>query len=304
MQRNAFGPDDTTVHSMHVAEDAAHGAIAEIRHKLSKTFSPTRGGVDEAATAVGDTIRHEAHEVQNVVERAEAKAKELARVASRASQDEEEGWQSEAEAEDEGETSMQGRQKSKSKSPKIKPPKLAVLRPVTGATRRRSMRKGMLGARALGRPHLDEFPASPPLVSPEGSSPTTPSTEDFSRRGRHSTPISTPLGSPISPASSSSARIRHARIDSLRSIDERHRRSLREASPARSIRWADAPDTEYTHGRSGASTPRRTSTPLPGSQTGSEDEGEGGGEGGESPWSGAQVRFDIPDSPHSGRSQT
>ncbi len=295
MQKNVFSPhsphDDTMISSIQVAEESAHETIREIRHKLSHAISPDHG----AAHTAEEGLHNGAHHAGQMMDHIEEKAKEALsplKLHSSPAEDEDEGWMSDREGE--VQSSSQGNRRSK--SPKIKPPKLAVLRP--GARRRASIRRGMLGARTIGRPHIDEtMPSSQSL--PELTIPSSPRTteidlspDDAQDRGRRSTPI----GSAYSTIASRRMP-RHARIDSLRSINTTSRPSLREASPARSIRWADHPETEYySHGRSGSHTPRIMSpsspiTPLPGSEAGSEDEGEG------EPATGPTVRFDLPDPP-------
>ncbi|KAF7791430.1 hypothetical protein EIP86_002446 [Pleurotus ostreatoroseus] len=325
VHRNAYAPADTTVHTARVTEDRARDAIHELRHKLSTTLSPPK---------VVEGARHEVDKVENAVENAVNEVSEALAPSgsqpSQPSQDEEEGWMSDRE--DQAESSAHARAKSKSPRPKApKPPKLAMLRPTVGARRRTSIRRGMLGARTFSRAQHD-YPPTP------GSGTMTPpilqTDEDFERgRSAASTLVNnSDAGSPSSSASASSpwpsfgrSGPRHARVDSLLAIDPRASRRLREASPARSVRWADEPDTEYTHGRSsrpgtprGWRSPASPATPLPGSEAASENEndseeqGERGGnghhshtnsQGGDSPWSATQVRFSIPDpSPGSGRS--
>lgn len=243
---------------------------------------------------------------------------------STAGDEEDEGWMSDQEGEPLEAAATAGSSatpdgRRHSRSPKSKLPKPSILRP--GAGRRRSIRRGMFGARVLRRHDGHETDDSgheptavPPLTATMASSSgdadaETESEHDISqhrhRRGRRATL------SPISqtPVSSSPVRARHARIDSLRSVDT-SRRSLRESSPARSIRWADYQgDAEglSVHRRSGTSTPRFLSpstpiTPLPGSEDEGEDERPhhvhgGSGNGHDPTGSPHMVRFEVPELP-------
>lgn len=198
-------------------------------------------------------------------------------------------------------SSTEGRRQSR--SPKTKGPKLGILRP-GGSTRRRSIRRGMLGVRVLGRRHdgeSDSMPVPPRTSHMQSSSGGDADAESDSEHGRGRRSALSPLTS-TSPASSSPVRPRHARIDSLRSVDTRSRRSLREASPARSIRWADY-DSGSIHGRSGTSTPGILSpstpiTPLPGSEDEDDDNHvhERARDSPPEPATPHMVRFDVPDS--------
>ena len=160
-----------------------------------------------------------------------------------------------------------------------------------------SIRRGMLGARIAhplhpkdkgdghgerGDQHRDVQTGGVPL--PAGISRESSGSEQ--ERGRKPRPSH-------SDSRASSIRLMHRRVDSLRSIDTR-----REASPTRSIRWAD----EHEGGNSSAGTRRSGGlgspgilspvTPtgsLPGSAPPSDDEGEGEGH---TPTH--TVRFDMP----------
>jgi sodium/hydrogen antiporter len=211
-------------------------------------------------------------------------------------EEEEEGWQSDREGETSTDAPRTGRRQSR--SPKVKPPKLAVLRPAGGKTRRRSIRRGMLDSRTFDR-------AAPENVATSHDNTLAPSAEesesDEDERGRRTALSRSPaplIGSGIGP--------RHARIDSLRSMESHSRFSIREASPARSIRWADTdgsvpPDGSSSHGRnSGHNTPGILSpvspaSPLPPDDAHSEHEHDAEHDSATvTPANSTQVRFSIP----------
>ena len=311
VQRNVYGPGDTTTHSVKVAEDAAHDAVSEIRDKLKQTF--TEGSAHDNFDHIVQNVRQQVHQdvqqAEGVVEHIHDKAKQVEGAVenviydktkrapspstSRQAQEEEEGWQSDQEGESSNASVKAGRRQSR--SPKLKPPKIAILKPA-GKTRRRSIRRGMLDARVLGRTNPEDVAVSrhdKPLAT--NIEEVEPEEEDRGRRNSIRLP---PVSSGIGP--------RHARIDSLRSMESRSRYSPREASPARSIRWADTDggsmhDGAATHGRSsGYSTPGILSpttpvSPLP------QDEGQAEYESGAdyivSPANSTAVRFSVPPTP-------
>lgn len=305
VQENAFGPHETNVRTMRVAEDAVHDTINDIRNKLSETFASTHKSIDHAARNIQEGVHREAQQAGEALHNVESRTREaLSPTSSRQqNEDEDEGWLSDRE-EQQGEDSAAD---ARRKHSKVKPPKTAVLRPA-GSKRRRSIRSGMLGARATRHHSPDSLPQIRTLEA-SVEDLNDPDSEPERERGRRP-----PASGSSTPASPLSGRPHHARIDSLRSLDTHSRRSLREASPARSIRWADRPDLDDGHGHllghhrshSGASTPRILSpsagaSPLPGASAAtSENEAESGS--GEdnivtSPPP-AQVRFSIPEDPH------
>lgn len=296
------------MHSLRVAEGNARDAARHTRERVVTALQDPQRNFDNALGDLEDGVRHEAHRAEEAVASMGAKAKQaLSPSASRgrdtppnstadaAQEDGDEEWMSDGEGDSaRPESSAQGEARRQSRSPKLKPPKLAMLRPAPGG-RRRSIRRGMLGNRVFGRHQDDAAAAAPPephmsrvreQTEPRGA-------EDQDQRGRRPVLVDRP-----------SVRLMHHRVDSLRSIDERSRRSLREASPARSIRWADTPpDVASVYGggtRSGTTTPGILSpsspiTPLPGSEAPSDNED------GSSPNTPTyQVRFDVPTTPGGG----
>lgn len=310
VQENAFGPHETNVSTMRVAEDAVHDTINDIRSKLSETFASTHKSIDHATRNIREGTQHEAQQAGEALHNLESRAKEaLSPTSSRQqNEDDDEGWLSDREGEQQGEGEGSAAD-TRRKHSKVKPPKTAVLRPA-GSKRRRSIRSGMLGARVSRHHSPDSLPQIRTLEA-SVEDLNEPDSEPERERGRRPPTFSSNSSTPASPLSS---RPHHARIDSLRSFDTHSRRSLREASPARSIRWADRPDLDDGHGHalghhrsnSGASTPRILSPstgalPLPGaSAAASENEAESGsGEDNVATTPApAQVRFSIPEDPH------
>ena len=333
VQENAFAPEDTTIHSVSLSDDAAR-RLQDVRAKVVGALRSPETNLEHAVNDIRQTVAHEAHRAEEVVDHAEAKAKhalapthgdqesELQSPLSpqtpqrtAAGGDEEEGqWESDAEGDGDsvseetanttaGPSSGTGTAiRQKSRSPKIKVPKIAMIRPphggVGGGRRRMSIRRGMLGARIAhplhpkdkgdghgerGDQHRD-MQTVDGIPLPAGMSRESSGSEQ--ERGRRPRPSH-------SDSRASSIRLMHRRVDSLRSIDTR-----REASPTRSIRWAD----EHEGGNSSAGTRRSGGlgspgilspvTPtgsLPGSAPPSDDEGEGEGH---TPTH--TVRFDMP----------
>ncbi|EKM51776.1 uncharacterized protein PHACADRAFT_262112 [Phanerochaete carnosa HHB-10118-sp] len=289
VQRNVYGPGETTMHSVRVAQDKAHHAVEDIQVKLSQTFNS-----DNAHANFDDTLESVRQHLHDDVEHAEEaihNAGDRVKHAFGASgdgptaEDEDEGWQSDGE----GETSTQGVEETRrSRSPKTKTPKQAILRQPPSQARRRSIRRGMFGTRVLGRHYADD--AAPVR---EGGGVLSPADEtdeeDRGRRSsvpRHRGPKSL-IGPGIGP--------RHARIDSLRSIESRTRLS-RDASPARSIRWADEDGAATPGSRvSGTNTPLSPLSPLPITDPDSTENGDPGSA--LSPT--YTVRFSVPPAPES-----
>lgn len=292
VQRNVFGPDETTVHSLKVAQGKAHHAVNDIRARLSQTLGQdqTHANFEDALENVRQRLHDDVQHAEEAVHHAEDKAKHaLSPSGDRPSpEDEDEGWQSDGEGEASARGASGGRKQSR--SPKLKPPKLAILRP-PGQARRRSIRRGMFGGRVLGRHYPDDM--APSHGDSTTLSPADENEED--ERGRRSS-VARNLGpaSPIGPGIGP----RHARIDSLRSIGSRSRLS-RDVSPARSIRWADEDGTTTPGGRhSGTNTPGIISpgtplsplSPLPITDPQNAENGEPDA----APSSAPTVRFSIP----------
>lgn len=293
VQRNVYAPRETTVHSLSVAQDAACEVVNDVRQKLTHPFAKDpEAPFEHVLDNVRQRFEEGVEEAEGAISNVQEKAKHALSPSSSHNhppEEDDEGWQSDKEGE--SSTAPAGEPRQKSRSPKPKPPKLTILRP---AARRRSIRRGMLGARVLGRHYSDDGVLT--RGSDLGAGVPESDAEEDDERGRRAS-----LRSPASPLSPGGSGIgpRHARIDSL------SRRSLREASPARSVRWADE-DGGSTHGRaSGANTPRVLSpavvaSPLPGSEAHSENEGEPP-EGAVSP---SHVRFSVPELPSHGSSRS
>ncbi|CAL1712633.1 unnamed protein product [Somion occarium] len=287
---NAPGPGETDRSTLRVAGDAVHDTVHEIRRRLANAPGEVAHAPEAVVHFAEDLERGAEHKVTDI----ENKAKDVVGVdhetagagtSAGHAEEEEEGWMSDRE----GEASTGGVLRSKHRTSKIKP-KLAISRPLSstpGSRRRPSFRRGVLTG---VRPHPGRS-ASEPAVSDTSHAPilvTPPSEEESDHgRGRRPTPRETRSATPSSPLSPPTPRsLRHARIDSLRSL----RPGSRELSPARSIRWADEEE------RNGVRSPSSPSTPLPGSQVPSDDEGKPD-KSDDSPTSQTQVRFDLPDPP-------
>lgn len=145
--------------------------------------------------------------------------------------------------------------------------------------------------------------------SPPDTTPATPASEDHhhptptlhpilqDRQDHHDTHTHThvPRSESMPHIPSAPSTLRHARIDSIRTSESHLRSSLRELSPARSVRWADTGERSGGPNTPRFMSPSASSTPLPGSEAPSGDEGgerEGEEEGDDSPRN--QVRFQLP----------
>ncbi|TFY71717.1 hypothetical protein EVG20_g1280 [Dentipellis fragilis] len=288
VEPNAYGPGD--------AERVTHAFLGEAAHARDAAGAFVQGikhapgsverGVESAAHALeeaGATLERRLSSLGSTrsgasssSERKGKGSKKSTAHAVRARTEDEEGWASDgppsvdagADAEDEGE----GREKKRRwrKKPTI------FMHGRTGRKQRPSIHR--VGA---PRPLVQSTDTAPPPTPPATSSPLPPSSpsgtppDDESARGRQASG---------SAPSTQRRRPRHARIDSLR---ESEVRSLREASPARSVRFAD--ERRWGGGGSGASTPR-----MGPSMPGSDNEGEGESEVGTP----SRVTFDLPDVGH------
>ncbi|KAF7978637.1 hypothetical protein HWV62_45136 [Athelia sp. TMB] len=185
------------------------------------------GEADEIAQTFSGTQAHVRERLDAHLHELEHAGHEVAEGARRAlsprhdeDQDEDEGWASD------GEPAQDAEPRTRSRSPRVKP---APSKPVGAkpGRRRNSMRKGLFGRAHLAKQHAQRAGAGADDAVFEEDA------ED-ARRGRG--------------ADAGSLR---SRLDGLR-VDPR-----REASPARSVRWADGGDSgEGTPSRSGTSTPR------------------------------------------------
>lgn len=293
VQRNAYGPHETTTHRVRVAEDASATVISDIRDRIRHAPHDVADILDLAE----QSVRREAHEMgertkeaghaamlalspQSSPQKREKNSDRAPREGAGAGS-EDEGWMSDQS----GGTPSGATGKARSKSPKIKipKPKIATSRPVgSGSRKRTSIRRGLLGQRpqVIQRSQsedLDVRRSTVPEGEGEGEESTSGSgshTPDEGRgrssgqrpppHARHGSGVHTP---------------RHMRIDSIRSATQ-----SREMSPARSVRFADE-----QHDRSGPATPKIVSPTSPSSPAETEAEGE---QEDDSPRS--QVRFSLP----------
>ncbi|KAI0720582.1 Sodium/hydrogen exchanger family-domain-containing protein [Cerioporus squamosus] len=264
VQRNVYGPSETTTHRLQVAGEASHRVVGDIRHKL-------RHAPEEVENALGQAeqgIKKEAHEIEHAAMHAlspqtsPSNSRKKQRK-ERGQDEEDEGWMSDQSA---GEPSGSGsgaerEGKARGKSPKHKSPK--------GSRKRISIRRGVLGQRPKSILHHsqseDNFRARRPTVnlndtddgdgeSRNASGAQTPAEpEQDERRGRTSAMrTSTPSGS----GTHTPAHVRptHRRIDSIRSAAP-----SREMSPARSVRFAD--DLSRVVSPTSPTSPRSPTTP-------------------------------------------
>lgn len=334
VQHNAYAAEETTVHSLSLSEDATR-RLQDVRSRVAGALRSNETNFEHAMNDIRQTISNEAHRAGEAMDHAGDNVKRAFSPTSHsqsspklqpqpqpqpqqpqqqqsrqqqrtAAGEEDEEWMSDAEGdgssgsteEEAGPSSEVGRQKSR--SPKIKAPKLAVLRP---GRRRMSIRRGMLGARIAHPLHPREHKEHEAgeghggagegeglrhrpggVLLPPGMSRESSGSEQ--ERGRRLRPVD---------SRASSVRLMHHRVDSLRSIDTR-----REASPARSVRWADEDGNNNSNsgsgrrsgglGSPGILSPVTPTGSLPGSNVPSDDEGDGGE--GHTPTH--TVRFDMP----------
>ncbi|KAH9891749.1 Sodium/hydrogen exchanger family-domain-containing protein [Cubamyces lactineus] len=281
VQRNAYGPNETTTNRLRVAEDETAHVVGEIRDKMRRAPSQ----LEDALAHAERGIKHEAREVGE-------KAKEAGETAMHAlspqqshsrpgpedhetnreggGSEEDEGWMSDQSA---GEpSSAAGKGRTKSPKLKIPKPKINVSRPV-GTRRRTSMRRGVLGQRpqVIQRSQSEDFSSRRQPVAEE--------VDEDDGRGRSSA-----LRPPAGSRQPSGMRTpQHRRIDSIRSANQ-----SREMSPARSVRFAGEAGLD----RSGHATPRLLSPTGPSTPTATAHGSEAETEEDDSPRS--QVRFSLP----------
>ncbi|KAH8104782.1 Sodium/hydrogen exchanger family-domain-containing protein [Cristinia sonorae] len=277
VQRNAFAPGETHTKTLRVHEDAAHETISDLRQKLSQAAEDVRN----AGTHAQRSVRSEVDLAERKVEEVEANIKHRLSPRNRSESrnrgpfgdEEEEGWMSDQSAE-EGERGSSKQGERGRKSPKSKPPKINVSRPLSSSSRRRHSFRRVITGRPLAQ--------TPRTLSDDGTEAAAPSDgSDDEGRGRRRSLL---RDSPLTPQTSRS--LRHHRIDSLISPGSR------ELSPARSVRWADDPETGRPSSSGGTPkvlSPLPPATPLPGSEAPTDDEED-------SPYSQKQVSFDIPQS--------
>ncbi|OSC97225.1 hypothetical protein PYCCODRAFT_1428628 [Trametes coccinea BRFM310] len=291
VQRNAYGPSETTTDTLRVAEDASAHVVGEIRDKIRN--APHE--LEDVLQLAERGIKQEAHEVgEKTKEMGEAAMHALSPQSSPAhsyggrdkqqvegGSEEDEGWMSDR---SNGEPSN-SRGSPRARSPKLKvpKPKITVSRPV-GKSKRASIRRGVLGQRpqTIQRSQSEDFASRRQHQTPEADDDTDEGRGRSSAMrppagSRHPSGIDTP---------------RHRRIDSIRSVAQ-----SREMSPARSVHFAD--ELRPDRGGSGLATPRLLSPTSPSTPTapGSEAEGE---QEDDSPRS--QVRFSLPSGKEVGQS--
>ncbi len=294
VQRNAYGPHETTTHRVRVAEDASATVIGEIRDRIRHAPHDVADILDLAE----QRVRHEAHEMgertkeaghaamlalspQSSPQQKREKNSDRAPREGGGAGSEDDGWMSDQS----GGTPSGTTGKARSKSPKIKIPKtkIATSRPVgSGSRKRTSIRRGLLGQRpqVIQRSQsedLDVRRSAVPEAEAEAEESTSGSGAHTPDEGRGRSSGQRP---PPGPRHGSGVHTpRHMRIDSIRSATQ-----SREMSPARSVRFADEhPD------RSGHATPKIVSSTSPSSPAETEAEGE---QEDDSPRS--QVRFSLP----------
>ncbi|KAI0754863.1 Sodium/hydrogen exchanger family-domain-containing protein [Daedaleopsis nitida] len=281
VQRNAYGPSETTTHTLHVAADMSRRVVDDIRHKMQ--HAPDE--LEHTLAQVEQGVKHEAHEVERKTKEAglTALAATISPQSARAKRDgqeqgqdeEDEGWMSDRSAgEPSGSGSSAAVGSSRGKSPKLKipKPKISVTRP--SGSRKRSIRRNVLGQRpqTIHRSQSEDITMRRPPVSLDeddesgahyaaygdpdepASGAATPSEETRGRTSAMRSPRAPP-GDGTHSGTHTPIYIRptHKRIGSIRSGAP-----SREMSPARSVRFAD--DGKV----SGAASPRLLS---PTSQT-------------------------------------
>ena len=281
VQRNAYGPKETMTDRLQVAEDSSHGLVNEIRKKLR--LAPEE--LEQVLSQTEEGVKREAHEVE---ERAkEAGAAALSALGTHAPQtkhdegeEDDEGWMSDQSA---GEPSGSGAA-ARGKSPKSKG---------TKGSRKRSMRRGVLGQRpqAIQRSQSEDFAARrASTVADEDSSGTPPSgtqTPSEDTRGRSSAMHRSPAGSGTH--TPTYVRAAHRRIDSIRSGAP-----SREMSPARSVRFVEELPSPRVMSPSSPASPAFLSVPGAGAPPSSSQPHSSETETEEDDSPRNQVRFSLP----------
>ncbi|PCH44339.1 hypothetical protein WOLCODRAFT_154371 [Wolfiporia cocos MD-104 SS10] len=265
VQENACGPNANTVGSIRVAEHAAEEVADELTARVRHAPEELEAVVEEVESG----LRRGAEEVQHKTKEVQHKAQHKTKQAVGMQDQDQDGWESEGSA-GEGRSSKSKSPEGKKRSHKAS--KLPANRASQGSARRRSMRRGLLGARPSRSARDDD---AAPGHEEEGSSQDDHGYEagnesPVERRGRRSMQGS----SSSEPATRRFSRPgpRHARIDSLLSVDYAYR-SSRDHSPARSsrsVRFADEVDSPSTP--QGPLSPSSPATPVAGSEVPSEAE--------------------------------
>ncbi|KAI0632221.1 Sodium/hydrogen exchanger family-domain-containing protein [Trametes polyzona] len=312
VQRNAFGPSETTTDKVRVAEGVSAKVIGDIRDRIKRAPSD----VEEVMAHAERSVKREAHEAgEKAKEAGEAAMHALSPQTSPskrgghpsqegagtgedagagAGSEDDEGWMS-----DQSGGAPPGAGSARNKSPKLKisKPKITVSRPLgSGSSRKRtSIRRGVLGQRpqVIQRSQSEDFGRRPPVAEADESASGSGSGAHTPDEGRgRSSGLRPPAG--FRHGSGSGAHTpRHLRIDSIRSVTQ-----SREMSPARSVRFADEPErsgygTPRILSPTSPSTPAHVSEPEMEVETGTGTEPEGAGEQeDDSPRS--QVRFSLP----------
>ncbi len=242
VQRNAYGPSETTTHKLRVAGGTSRRVVNDLRdklrqapHELEKTVAHAEQGIMDEVHDI-EQAAHHALSPQSSPTNTRKKEREGE---TRGQQDEEdEGWMSDQSASEPSGSGAEREGKPRGKSPKHKSPK--------GSRKRISIRRGALGQRPKSILHQtqseDNFRARRPSVnlndeedeSRNASGAHTPAEREHNeQRGRTST---VRVMAPSGPGTHTPphARPTHRRIDSIRSAAP-----SREMSPARSVRFAD-----------------------------------------------------------------
>ncbi|KAI0696016.1 hypothetical protein BC835DRAFT_917083 [Cytidiella melzeri] len=270
---------------MSLSEDASR-RLHDVRARVSGALRQPEANIEHAMHDIRDAVSREAHHAEDIMDDLGARARNTLSLSPSSSSrhkpksahhDEDEEWMSDAEGDGDGDpaggSSADGRQKSR--SPKSKAPKMAVALKPHGGRRRMSIRRGMLGARVP----LSKDPQEERASSRDGEREESAEQQDRGRRLR------------TVDSRASSVRLMHHRVDSLRSIDTATRR---DASPTRSIRWADESEGGRRSGLNspGILSPVGRSSPLP---AGSDNEDEEVEEGNTPTSQQPSVRFSVPD---------
>ncbi|KAI0927053.1 hypothetical protein AcV5_007692 [Taiwanofungus camphoratus] len=295
VHENAYGPQETATNTIRVAQDSASEVVRDIAERIRRAPQDLGSVLERAQEAVQEEAEDVPSKAKGIQHRAQHKAQHKTKQAKNAmnirdddmEEEEEEGWMSDASnGAEHASTSTDG--KRRPRSPKQRGTKPPPSRPGGSGRRRISIRRGLLGPRSLLRSQSEDVVAVRRDSDEERGSDTASEIAD-EHRGRR-----VPHANSVSHGPSSLRSPRHARIDSLRTLDS-HSRGSRELSPARSVRFADTTERSsgYTTPRifspSSPATPLSAMTPLPGSEAPSGDEQQADND---SPRN--QVRFSLP----------
>ncbi|KAH9936219.1 Sodium/hydrogen exchanger family-domain-containing protein [Fomitopsis serialis] len=272
VQRNFYGPEPTATDTVRVAEDAAEHVVGEIKQRVGSGTQELESIVENAQRNLQEGASHVEGKAREMEGRAQEGGRHFMSILQgegEGADEADEGWMSDA---SDGGRRPEGKRR-------IKKPnrKKGSIRRHPGS-HRGPQRSASIDQAGLSEAHKEEQ---------EKHDAGSESPEE--RRGRNSPE---PEGA-VTPASSMRyPRVRHSRVDSIRT-DLRSR----EQSPSRSVRSVRFADQRSP---SGYNTPRIFSpsspaTPLPGSEAPSEDEAEQSQNNHHSDDSPRNVRFSLPD---------